>query len=143
VQIPPPPPPGNFVLSSNAGTPDDNGAFDLTWTSAAGATNYSIYRYSSYITEINGSLTLLGDGITDLSLALSGYINGTYYFIVVAHNDYGDTLSNCIDVVVEIPPEPEPTPPFVTGYNLYFIFAAIGIVSAITIRKRRKKRSEY
>ncbi|GAH32973.1 unnamed protein product, partial [marine sediment metagenome] len=100
VQIPPP---GDFILSSNAGTPDDNGAFDLTWTSADGALTYSVYRYSSYITEINGSLTLLGDGITDLSLALSGYTDGTYYFIAVAHNAYGDTLSNCIEVVVQIP----------------------------------------
>jgi len=126
-------PPGNFVLSSNAGTPDDNGNFDLTWTSADGALTYSVYRYSSYITEINGSLTLLGDGITDLSLALSGYTDGTYYFIAVAHNAYGNTLSNCIVVTVQIQGIP--------GYNLYFIFGAIGIVSAITIRKRRKKRS--
>ncbi|GAH42123.1 unnamed protein product, partial [marine sediment metagenome] len=54
-------------------------------------------------TEINGSLTLLGDELTDLSLALSGYTDGTYYFIAVAHNAYGDTLSNCIEVVVQIP----------------------------------------
>jgi ABC-type transport system substrate-binding protein len=126
-------PPESFVLSSNAGTPDDNGNFDLTWTSAVGAVSYSVYRYSSFITEINGSLTLLGDGITDLSLALSGYTDGTYYFIVVAHNAYGDTLSKCIEVIVQIQGIP--------GYNLYFIFAAIGIISALTIRKRRKKRS--
>jgi hypothetical protein len=30
--------------------------------------------------------------------------------------------------------------PGIPGYNLYFIFAAIGMVSAITIRKRRKKK---
>jgi hypothetical protein len=131
-------PPGDFILSSNAGTPDDNGNFDLTWTSSDNALTYSVYRYSSYITEINGSLTLLGDGITDLSLALSGYTDGTYYFIAVAHNAYGDTLSNCIEVTIQIPSDGE-----IPGYNLYFIFAAIGIISAITIRKRRKKRSQY
>jgi hypothetical protein len=130
-------PPGDFVLSSNAGTPDDNGNFDLSWTSADGALTYSVYRYSSYITEINGSLTLLGAGITDLSLALSGYTDGTYYFIVVAHNTYGDTLSNCFDVVVQIPSDGG-----IPDY--YFIFAAIGIVAvigiviAIIIIKRRK-----
>jgi hypothetical protein len=128
--------PGDFILSSNAGTPDDNGNFDLTWTSSDNALTYSVYRYSSYITEINGSLTLLGAGTTDLSLALSGYTDGTYYFIVVAHNAYGDTLSNCIEVIVQIPSDGG-----IPGYNLYFIFAAIGIVSAITIGKRRKKRS--
>jgi ABC-type transport system substrate-binding protein len=125
-------PPGDFILSSNAGTPDNDGNFDLTWTSSDRALTYSVYQYSSYISEINGSLTVLGDGITDLSLALSGYTDGTYYFIAVAHNVYGDTLSNCIEVIVQKPGIP--------GYNLYVIFAAIGIVSAITIRKRRKKK---
>ena len=127
-------PPGDFTLSSNAGTPDDNGAFDLSWTSAARTLNYSVYEYSGYINEINGSLTLLIEGTTDLSLALSAYTNGIYYFIVVAHNNYGDILSNCIEVVVLIPSVDGGIP----GYNIYFIFAAIGVVSGVIIRKRRK-----
>jgi len=121
-------------LFSNAETPDDDGNFDLNWAASDGALNYSVYQYSSYITEINGSLTLLGAGITNLSLALSGYTDGTYYFIVVAHNYYGDILSNCIEVVVLIPSVDGGIP----GYNIYFIFAPIGIVSAKIIRKRRK-----
>ncbi|TKJ27479.1 MAG: hypothetical protein CEE42_02145 [Promethearchaeota archaeon Loki_b31] len=131
-------PPGDFELSTNAGTPSDNdGNFDLTWESADGALTYSVYQYSSYITEINGSLTLLGDGITELSHALSGYTDGTYYFIAVAHNAYGDTRSNCIEVVVQIPSDGG-----IPGY--YFVIAAIiivaviGIVIAIIIIKRRK-----
>ena len=127
-------PPGDFTLSSNAGTPDDDGNFDLSWESADGALTYSVYEYSSYITEINGSLTLLGAGITDISLALSSYTDGTYYLIVVAHNNYGDTLSNCIEVVVLIPSVDGGIP----GYNIYFILGTIGLVSAIIIRKRRK-----
>ncbi len=127
-------PPGNFILSSNAGTPDDNGAFDLSWTSAVGAVSYSVYDYLSYITEITGSLTLLGDGITDLSLALSGYTDGTYYFIVVAHSANGDTLSNCIEIVVQIPGIP--------GYDIYLvsftIFLISGVISVMTLRKKRK-----
>ena len=95
--------PGSFSLSSDAGSPDDDGIFDLTWTVASGAHNYSVYRSSSYITVIDGSLTLLASEIIDLTLALSGYVDGTYYFIVVAHNDNGDTLSNCIQVNVEFP----------------------------------------
>ncbi|GAG54158.1 unnamed protein product, partial [marine sediment metagenome] len=131
-------PPGVFILSSNAGTPDDNGTFDLSWTSAVGAQDYSVYEYSSYITEIIGSLTLLGDEITDLSLTLSGYTDGTYYFIVVAHNTAGDTLSNCIEIVVQIPPELDPTPPFIPGYNLYVAISMICIVSIILFKKRYK-----
>ncbi len=98
--------PGDFTLSSNAGNPDNNGIFDLSWTTSSYANNYSVYRYSHYITEINGSLTLLASEITDLTLALSGYDDGTYYFIVVAHNDYGDTKSNCIPINVELPALP-------------------------------------
>jgi surface protein len=98
-------PPGLFTLSSNADIPDTDGSFTLTWTSSVGASNYSVYHYSRYITEINGSLTLLEEEITDLSLPLSGYSNGTYYFIVVAYNVYGETLSNCIMVVVGLIPE--------------------------------------
>ena len=42
-------PPGNFVLSSNADTPDYDGNFDLVWESADKAQNYSVYQYSRYI----------------------------------------------------------------------------------------------
>ena len=95
-------PPANFVLSSNAGDPDDDGLFTLSWTTSLRASNYSVYQYSSFITEINGSLTLVADEITDLSLELSEYSNGTYYYIVVAHNQIENTSSNCISVMVQI-----------------------------------------
>jgi hypothetical protein len=100
-----PSPPSNFTLFSNVETPDNDGNFDLNWTASDGAMNYSVYQYSSYITEINGSLTLLIAETTDLTLPLNSYSNGTYYFIAVAHNINGDTLSNCIEVVVQILPD--------------------------------------
>jgi hypothetical protein len=137
-------PPADFILSSNAGTPDGNGAFDLTWESTEAGQSYSLYEYSSYITEINGSLTLLVNGTTDLTVSLSGYSNGTYYFIAVAYNTIGNTLSNCLEIVVQLPPElepepePEPTPPFIPGYNLYIVISMIGIVSIILFKKRYK-----
>jgi len=102
VNVKVPPPPGDFTLSSNAENPDPDGNFEFIWTASSGAVNFSIYQYLSYITEINGSLTLLANEITDLTLPLNGYSDGTYYFIVVAHNEYGDTLSNCIQVNVEL-----------------------------------------
>ena len=95
--------PSPFSVSSDAGNPDDDGTFTLTWSLADGADNYSVYQHSSYITEINESLIVLAEEITDLSLLLSGYPEGTYYFIVAAINEYGYTLSNCINVVVQIP----------------------------------------
>jgi len=122
-----PTPPGEFTLSSNAGDPDTNGNFDLEWTNSSGTLSYSIYRYSSYIKEINGSLTLLVDDITDLGFALTNYENGVYYFIAVASNDDGETLSNCIRVAVlkSIP-----------GYNLLFIVAILGATIYLMVKKK-------
>jgi len=104
-------PPDNFVISSDAGSPDDDGNFNLTWTSSDGADSYSVYQYSSYITEINGSLTLLLEEVATLSLPLNGYSNGTYYFVTVAFNDFGNKISNCINVTVNIPQPPDPPDP--------------------------------
>ena len=76
---------------------------------------------SRHITEINGSLTLLLEETTDLSLSLSGYSNGTYYFVVVLYNEDGEAMSNNVEVVVQIPkeePEPE-TKQGILGYNIY------------------------
>ena len=122
-----PPPPSAFMLSSNAGYPDNDGKFDLQWTVSSGALSYSLYHYSSYITEINSSLTLLASDITDLNFALTSYENGVYYFIVVASNDDGETLSNCIRVTVlkSIP-----------GYNLLFIVAIIGAAIYLIVKKK-------
>ncbi len=96
-------PPSSFFLSSDAGNPDIDGVFNLTWTSSSGVNNYSIYTYDQYITHINSSLTLVS-----YQTAVSPYeidtLQGVYYYIVVAHNNYGNTLSNCISVVVELLP---------------------------------------
>jgi len=92
--------PGSFFLNSDAGNPDVDGIFNLIWTSSSGADNYSLYAYDKYITEINNSLILLSD-----QTAISPYeINttiGIYYYIVVAHNIFGITLSNCIKIIVQ------------------------------------------
>lgn len=100
--------PSSFILSSDAENPDTDGIFNLNWTNSDRADNYSLYTYDKYITEINGSLSLLSD-----QMAVSPYeINvndGTYYYIVVAHNNYGDALSNCIEIVVQTPDTDTPT----------------------------------
>jgi len=143
-----PNPPGNFILSSNAGSPDDDGIFTLSWGASNGAVSYSIYEYFSYITVINGSLTSLATDITSLSHSLTGYTNGTYYFIVVAHNADGDTLSNCHAVAVEIPPE-EPDDGNggdgggIPGYPLYVLLTCFIVITAIMIRKMREKLPKF
>jgi ABC-type transport system substrate-binding protein len=131
--------PGSFTLVSTAGSPDDDGEFDLVWESSSGADNYSVYEYNKYITELNGSLTSLGVGITDITLPLSEYTNGTYYFIVAAHNENGYTLSNCIKVEVAIPSTKEKKEPGIPGYNLYFVIAILGVTMIVLIKKLWKK----
>jgi hypothetical protein len=128
VEIPEPPDP--FTLSSSAGSPDTDGNFDLSWTSSLGADNYSIYRYPGFINQINGSLTLVADQTATSPFPLRGLNNGAYHFIVVAHNQVGDTLSNCIGVNVlkrEIP-----------GYNLSLFFLAFLGITYLLVRLKLK-----
>jgi len=102
--IPPPPPPGDIALSSDAGSPDNDGNFNLIWNDSIGADNYSIYRYDSVITQINGSLDLISFQTATSPFSISGLTEGDYYFVAVAHNQSGDTMSNNIHITVLIPP---------------------------------------
>ncbi|MHA2326230.1 MAG: S8 family serine peptidase, partial [Promethearchaeota archaeon] len=95
--------PSPFTLSTNAGAPDGDGTFDLIWSNSDRAMNYSVYEHTSFITRINGSLISLENETIALTLPLSGYSEGIYYFIIVASNNYGNTLSNCIRVRVLYP----------------------------------------
>ncbi len=126
-------PPDNFALSSNAESPDDDGSFDLLWTESLRAINYSVYQHSNYITDINISLTLVDEGLTNILLNLSEYESGPYYFIVEAFNDYGSTLSNNVFVEVQIPSDVIPFG------NFYLVFSFTTILGlAIYIRKKSK-----
>jgi len=95
-------PPGSFNLNSNAGSPDTDGIFSLTWTSSKGADNYSVYTYNHPITEINISLTILAYQNASSPYAISGLLNGNYYYIAVAYNMSGITLSNILHIKVKI-----------------------------------------
>ncbi|MHA1292769.1 MAG: hypothetical protein ACTSQJ_08905 [Promethearchaeota archaeon] len=102
----PPAPPGPFVLSTTADTPDIDGDFFLNWTQSSQAKNYTIYTYTSYITKINGSVTELASGLTNQSYHISGLSGGTYYYIVVAFNNLGNSSTTCIKVEVLLPQKP-------------------------------------
>ncbi|MFX1346127.1 MAG: ABC transporter substrate-binding protein [Promethearchaeota archaeon] len=97
------PGPGNFTLWSDADDPDPNGAFDLFWTDSNGADNYSVYEYNKFITEINGSLTVHAFQTALYPFPISGLFNGDYYYVVVAYNGTGQTMSNCFKVTVQLP----------------------------------------
>ena len=129
--------PEPFNLTTDADTPSDgDGEFNLLWTVAVGALTYTVYQHSSPITVINHTLTTLIEDITDLQFNLNGYADGTYYFIVVAKNDEGNTLSNCIKVIVEIPTGS--SQPSISSYPLSFI-GIIGIAVILLLFKKKSR----
>ena len=124
--------PEDFTLTSDAGNPDEDGNFVLSWTESIDGESYSVYVSDTYINDESQLLIPLASNITDLTYAITDLPNGTYYFVVVAHNLAGYTLSNCLEVTVgtgeaEIP-----------GYSLLIVLVAFVSVSAIIIKKRRK-----
>ena len=98
-------PPKFFTFDTDADDPDIDGTFNLNWEQSIGADNYSVYVHSNFISELTGSETLLAENITALIYSISGLLNGDYFYVVIAYNETGNTLSNCIKVSVRIPPE--------------------------------------
>ncbi|MHA1671027.1 MAG: DUF4350 domain-containing protein [Promethearchaeota archaeon] len=134
--------PKAFSLSSDADAPDDDGMFNITWTVSSEATEYNIYQHSSFITELTGAETLIGGGVTTNSHPLTGLTNGTYYYIIESTNDYGNTLSNCIEVKVEIPPSPPnpgPPPGGIPGYELISLISTMLIIMGVLTLALKKK----
>jgi fibronectin type 3 domain-containing protein len=96
-------------------SPNTNGIIQLNWNDVPNANNYSVYRYDSYINEINGTLNENGTfNILTNSQISSQYTDvgrpeGIYYYVIVAINATGNSsLSNCKSVVVDLP---NPTTP--------------------------------
>ncbi len=96
--------PKSFALDSTADNPDKDGSFELNWEQSDEAVNYSIYQHNHPITDINQSI-LFQEGITELSLSVSGLIDGIYYYILVAFNKYGNISSNSIFINVDRMPD--------------------------------------
>ncbi|MFX1278027.1 MAG: ABC transporter substrate-binding protein [Promethearchaeota archaeon] len=126
-------PPQSFILSSDADFPDNDGFFNLSWTYPDGADNYSLYMDDQQITVIDNGVTLLLDQIATSPFPVTGLTNGEYYFVVVAHNKYGDTMSNNVHITVNIPGGAED----ILGYNTILI-SCIAIFTAIFLYKKRR-----
>ncbi|MBD3228305.1 MAG: hypothetical protein GF329_08950, partial [Candidatus Lokiarchaeota archaeon] len=144
---PPSNPPGSFNLTTTAGSPDADGKITLNWTDSANADSYILYTYSKNITEVNSSLTVVADGLTNKSYIIDDLTNGTYYYAVLAKNSDGQELSNSVKVDVSISPEggdgdddgddddddgadggDGTTPPEIPFGNSYLIFLLIGLL---------------
>ncbi|MBN2156813.1 MAG: BspA family leucine-rich repeat surface protein [Candidatus Lokiarchaeota archaeon] len=92
----------DFTLTSTADEIDLDGQFLLEWTASYRANNYSLYVYTDLITDLNSSLTVVSNQTDDVAHLIDNYTDGTYFFIVEAHNGYELTLTECIEVVVYI-----------------------------------------
>ena len=93
-------PPDDFYLAKNEEIPDTDGKANLTWTPSQGAQNYSVYRHTSYIHEIDNNGTLVISGLTNQSFLIEGLTNGDYYYVIIAINPAGQTTSNCSEIIV-------------------------------------------
>lgn len=97
--------PDIFILTSDAMKPDPDGNFTLFWEPSIDANNYSLYQSNKTISKINGTIIELINGTTNKSYPLKNLEEGTYYFLVVAYNKYGNTISNCFKIRVQFPPD--------------------------------------
>jgi len=132
------PPPGNFILSSLADDPDTNGEFYLSWTDSDRAENYSVYTYNKSISEINGSLISLAYQTALSPFSVTQLSNGKFYYVVVAYNEEGQTMSNNVHVTIQIPETGNGDTTAIPGYNLFFL---LGILSVVVILISKKKRN--
>lgn len=133
------PGPGAFILTSDAENPDQDGEFNLTWTDSVGADYYSIYRSPGYITEINESVILIADQNAISPFSISGLTSGGYYFVAISYNGTGNTQTNNVYVLVQIPGQiPEQIIWAFDIVLLLFIISVISTISIIELRKRLK-----
>ncbi len=88
------------LLSPIVPFPSTNGNIFLQWSETENAESYRIYRYTSPITQINSSITLLASS-TELEYIDTVLENGEYYYAIEALNSIlTSPLSNCEGVIV-------------------------------------------
>jgi len=140
--------PSSFLLTTSADAPDDDGVFDLTWSKSNYAGYYMIYNSSAFISEINLSVSVLLNFTPSLDLptyrySLIGLNNGTYYYKIIAFNEYGNVETECIQIKVSIPPSPPPVRQGAVDFPYTIVIQAILLPSLlgvlILIYRKRKK----
>jgi len=118
------PVPWTFTLSSDATSPEIDGSFNLIWTESLDAKNYSLYQSNESINLINENVTKIVSGNTNRTYSIINLEEGTYFFKVFAYNEYGNTSSTQISVIVDYSP---------ANFELYIILPEINTDGRISI----------
>ena len=139
--------PASFLLTTDATVPDTDGLFDLTWTKSFYAQYYVLYNFSTFISQINASVSVLLNFTPSLDLptyrySLNGLHNGTYYYQIIAFNTYGNFTTECIHITVSIPPPPPPSRPETTRFPYEIViqvvlFSLLGVLVFIYVRRKK------
>jgi hypothetical protein len=132
-------PPSAPVLSaiSPSYTSYGTGTLSLSWSTTSWTTNYCLYRYSSWISSLNDSVTLVGN-FTSTTAEDTGLNASTYYYVVVAENgNWSSPISNCEKGIVA--PSPS-TPGF--GETWIVVFAGLGITCVVLKRRSALQEQE-
>ena len=100
-----------------------NGRLAVSWTTVSGATSYTLYYSQSPISDLNAS-DVRSVSATGTSVAVTGLLNGTQYYVVVTATNAGGEGAASTEVYATpqgtttdggdpepTPPPPEPTPP--------------------------------
>lgn len=74
----------------------------------------------------------------DTPHSIFGFSDGDYYFVVVAHNNYGDTLSNNLHITVQLRTDSHDN--VIWGYNLLFTILVVFISVMVIILFKKKDR---
>ncbi len=125
---------GTPLLHAITPNPSTDGVIHLNWTSAANAAYYKIYRSTSNLT-ISGLAGLNPIGTTRSTTYFDNLnTDGTYYYVIVAHNVGGNgPASNCESVIVSIQKPPFP------WWIIMIILIVIFLVLALYLYNRHRK----
>lgn len=111
------PTPSNYVIKFG-----DDLIYDLGATDLSGIDHWWINDTTHFSIDENGTITNV--------LALNG---GEYWLEVRAYDPYDNYCTYIIRITVET----TPTPPWISGYDLFFLFGGIFMVTVILIKKKK------
>ena len=134
VEFPNPTPPTIELTSSN---PSTTGEISLNWTENPNGIHYTIYRYTSLITELNSSVTNLYQtptpGYSEKILS-----QGKFYYVVTTTTVNGTSdISNCVSVLIDFSFKGFLSNKYVIG-GAAVGFLALLSIGIVVIRKKKK-----